>query len=384
MKILHLSFDIPDQYNPHKTVAVKNLIDSNVSNENFYISMNRSNNVFQVFEMNQSESSIELKFYGPPYGINLLNTLEKLYNNIKKEYYQISSFDIVHAHKLTYEGYMAYLIKKEYNIPYMVSLRFTDFKVLKIRKDYKKTFKKVLLESEKIFCIAPWMENELQITFGKGFYDIISDKIELLPNILNTENTLFENIHNNKYLTVFKISRKNLKRKNIFRTLDAIYKLNKGGYDIKLDIIGSGDGIPKLSKYIHRKGLSSTVNLIGNVPNDVMLETMKEYKAFILCSYPETFGLVYIEALLSGIPIINSKNAGIDGYFNDLNVSISTNYRDINAIANAIKDMEKNLAVYKNSVLKVQNSHYFELFSKDQVYKKYKNTLNSLKLDCEE
>lgn len=373
MKLIHLSFDIPDEFNSDKTVAIKKLIEASESlgNENFYYSLNRVNNKKHKTSIYKDDKHVTISKFGYPYGINLIKTLTMFYKEIVKNNENLNRYDIIHAHKLTYEGYIAYLISHKYNIPYVVSIRFTDFKIMKFRRDLIHIYKRVLLKSKKVFCVAPWMINELYRVFGADFINQIKEKIDILPNIIDSKSYECKVVNNNTFITVFKITNKNLKRKNIFRTLDAIKKINDKGRKIQLHIVGGGDGIEKLKKYIRRNNLTETVKLLGEIEHTQLMEQLREYKAFILCSYPETFGLVYIEALIKGLPIIYTKNAGIDGYFDEYLIGDKVNYRSVQSILDAILRVNDNINEYRNNVKIVQQDNILRMFSKEEVALRY-------------
>ena len=54
-------------------------------------------------------------------------------------------------------------------------------------------------------------------------------------------------------------------------------------------------------------------------------------------SFPETFGLVYVEAMSQGLPIIYTKGQGIDGYFEDGKVGYPVNTKDSNDIVKKLR-----------------------------------------------
>ena len=145
MKLIHLSFDIPDEFNSDKTVAIKKLIEASESlgNENFYYSLNRVNNKKHKTSIYKDDKHVTISKFGYPYGINLIKTLTMFYKEIVKNNENLNRYDIIHAHKLTYEGYIAYLISHKYNIPYVVSIRFTDFKIMKFRRDLIHIYKSI-------------------------------------------------------------------------------------------------------------------------------------------------------------------------------------------------------------------------------------------------
>jgi glycosyltransferase involved in cell wall biosynthesis len=59
------------------------------------------------------------------------------------------------------------------------------------------------------------------------------------------------------------------------------------------------------------------------MPKEKLLNNYRNSDIFIMPSYNETFGLVYIEAMSQGLPIIYTQNEGVDGYFKEGSVGYS-------------------------------------------------------------
>lgn len=111
------------------------------------------------------------------------------------------------------------------------------------------------------------------------------------------------------------------------------YLVNKCGYkDIGLWIIGDGD--IKYSKYLRNlvatEKLGRTVEFLGYVENPVPYIKLSD--AMIMCSRAEGFGIVTVEAMLMGRPVIGAASGATpelirDG-FNGL-LYETENYRDL-------------------------------------------------------
>lgn len=85
------------------------------------------------------------------------------------------------------------------------------------------------------------------------------------------------------------------------------------GKDYNYVIIGDGPEKEKLQTMINDRGITDKVHLIGKIPREQVLERLKVSDFFVLISKRETFGLVYLEAMLQGCIAIGSENGGIDG-----------------------------------------------------------------------
>ena len=75
-------------------------------------------------------------------------------------------------------------------------------------------------------------------------------------------------------------------------------------------------------------------------------------------SFHETFGLVYIEAMSQGLPIIYTKGEGIDGYFKEATVGYSVNPKDVK---NIVKKIEMIIHNY-NKISKIYHNIYTSVF----------------------
>lgn len=89
------------------------------------------------------------------------------------------------------------------------------------------------------------------------------------------------------------------------------------GTDYRYMIIGDGPEQPKLQTLIDERRITGQVELAGRLPREVVLENLKGADLFVLISKHETFGLVYLEAMLQGCIAIASKNGGVDGIIVD-------------------------------------------------------------------
>jgi glycosyltransferase involved in cell wall biosynthesis len=75
------------------------------------------------------------------------------------------------------------------------------------------------------------------------------------------------------------------------------------------------------------------------LPNAELLAALPRYRALLLPSLNETFGMVYVEALFAGLPILFTRGTGIDGYLDGLDVGHAVPPRDVDAIAAATLDL---------------------------------------------
>ncbi|HCJ07753.1 MAG TPA: glycosyl transferase family 1 [Lachnospiraceae bacterium] len=106
-----------------------------------------------------------------------------------------------------------------------------------------------------------------------------------------------------------------IKRKH----LDVVIKafLNTAGEKDTLTVVGGGPEEEPLRKLASELKAGERIIFTGRIPRDEVLKLMGEAQVFTLISHGETFGMVYIEAMLQGCLTIASKGGGFDGLIQD-------------------------------------------------------------------
>ncbi len=372
MIIGHITFDYPDEIDTKKTKAVLNLVNTQDPKSNYVFSLNRTNNIFADFTPIIKDNVVSMRIYGLPYGLGLSLWMymagRKIKKIIKKHQLHI---DLIHAHKVTFEGLIARQLLKKCSYPYIVTFRGdTDTKLFKYKYFSRFLFKKVLNEAERVIVLAPWTLNILAKFWRKD------NKSVLVPNIIKLRNNSKKNNKmTDTFVSVFHLNV--YKRKNIIRVIQAFNKLHQTYPQLKLDIIGGGDDTV-IRKFITSCKYPENFNLLGRMAHEKVLGSYSKYAGFILPSFPETFGMVFIEALNAGIPVIYAKNSGIDGYFENGQVGESVYHDDTENIAENILKVFENNEAYRNTVLKLKDNGRLNQFSTSAVGEKYAKLLNDV------
>jgi glycosyltransferase involved in cell wall biosynthesis len=100
--------------------------------------------------------------------------------------------------------------------------------------------------------------------------------------------------------------------KNVDVNLKALAQL-KDKIDWTYTIIGEGKERPNLEALVAKLGIEDRVRFMGAISHQEVIEEMKRSHFFVMVSFMETFGLVYLEALAAGNIVIGSRDEGIDG-----------------------------------------------------------------------
>lgn len=96
-------------------------------------------------------------------------------------------------------------------------------------------------------------------------------------------------------------------------TIHAVARLKESYPDITLTVVGDGPERKRLENLCSELGLDDTVRFLGRLPNPDTLEEMARAQLFVMPSYPEGLGIVYLEAMASGCVAIGTEGEGISG-----------------------------------------------------------------------
>ncbi|MBK4532503.1 glycosyltransferase, partial [Enterobacter cloacae] len=153
-----------------------------------------------------------------------------------------------------------------------------------------------------------------------------------------------------------------MQKKGFDRLILAFEKI-KGKYDIpfKLKVIGDGPDFTALKEMIETKGLESNIELLGELSKDEIAYHMSQSDVFILLSRVETFGVVVIEALASGLFCIATKSGGPEYIIkNDTLGELLENIDDVDYFSDAIAKilMSRNFRTNENLRKEFVKEHY--------------------------
>lgn len=115
-------------------------------------------------------------------------------------------------------------------------------------------------------------------------------------------------------------------------------------------IIGDGEYKEELQQLINNLNLQSNIHLIGKKNKKDIVALLQQSDLFILPSRSETFGVVYIEAMACGLPIIATDCGGPRDIVTESNGFLIPN-EDIDALSKTILYMVKNINKYDRKAI---------------------------------
>ena len=169
----------------------------------------------------------------------------------------------------------------------------------------------------------------------------------------------------NKTFTLFTLSNL-VKDKAVDFLLDSFSLAVKNDPCFFLYIGGSGPELSNLKSLSASLGLNNNVNFLGELNRSEVAKKMNEADVYIHPSDFETFGVVLIEAMSTGTPVITTNCGGPEEFINKNN-GIKVNKRDINGLSTAISEMKLNFSDYRSEDIR---NYVISHFSEEAVAKR--------------
>jgi hypothetical protein len=239
---------------------------------------------------------------------------KRMYWGIKKivaEIHKSFKFDIIHSHTALPDGYAGMFLAKKYKKPLIVTTHGQDFQqTIYKNKKCKKNIERVINFSKKTIVVS----NKLK-KIGEKELKIKPQKFAVIPNGINIKDIyLNKSILNKKYKNkkiILSVSNL-IKIKGIDYNLRAIAKVKEKHPKIIYLIIGDGPERNFLENLAKQLNIENLVKFLGLLPHKKTMEYFSVCDIFSLPSWNEGFGVVYLEAMASGKPIIACMDQGID------------------------------------------------------------------------
>ncbi len=216
--------------------------------------------------------------------------------------------DIIHAHTIFFGGIAANYISKKTEIPFVLTEHYTPF----ITGDIVN--KKDLSVAREIFQTA----KQTNVVSGKfrqdlaGKMDLPEDTFHVIHNMVNPlffQDNRRQKFARNSKLRLFTNSYL-LPRKNHELILNAFHLLLQEYPNAELVIGGDGPLKDELIRTVAALGMKDKVIFPGLLSREEVHEELNNCHIFLLSSKYETFGVVLIEALAVGRPVISTNSGG--------------------------------------------------------------------------
>lgn len=218
-------------------------------------------------------------------------------------------------------GFLAWILKKRFKLPYLVSLRGAD--VPGYSERFTGLYKIITPLIKKI-----WQEAASVIANSQGLKDLALQtnplqKIDIIPNGIDVQQfrpslynfgspTSKMEVQLPQSFTTFQILcvTRITPRKGVRYLIEAFSQLYKKYPNLNLQIVGEGDEKSGLEKIVKELEIEKQVNFVGLVPHEKLPAYYQSAGVYVLPSLNEGMSNSMLEALGAGLPLLATDTGG--------------------------------------------------------------------------
>lgn len=285
-----------------------------------------------------------------------------------------NKIDLIHAHWLIPQGWIACVLAKKFNIPFIVTSHGGDLFGLQ-GNTLTKLKRKVAQEAKAMTVVSQAMQGYLkQIDIQPKLLQVIPMGIDLqhhfIPNPLVTR-------QQNELLFVGRL----VPKKGLNYLLKALCILIKKQPQLCLKIAGFGPEESSLKEQVRQLNLENHVIFLGALTQDKLPELYQKATLFVAPFVradngdQEGLPVALMEAIGCGCPAIVGHVAGIEDLLGDDIKQIAVNPHHPQELASAIFDALQNPSITNERAMRIRQN-VVNLIDWESISKKYANILN--------
>ncbi|MGN0990041.1 MAG: glycosyltransferase family 4 protein [Candidatus Ventricola sp.] len=274
----------------------------------------------------------------------------------------LKSVSLIHAHTLFTDGWIARDLSRKHGIPYVVTLRYSDIEAIWTYEPHLRGMaRKILRDAKRVVFLSEAARGKVLARWlSKKDRALIEPKTAVVPNGLRPEwltGTARENPQ--VPLRVGFAGRMN-KRKRPLDALSAVHRASENGMPCVLRAVGEGKLMNDLVAGLHEGD-----RYLGVARGmDAMKRFYADVDVLLVPSSAETFGMVYLEAMSQGVPVLYTRGQGFDGQFPEGEVGYSVVCGDTAQQTQALADIKTDYAARSARCLEHAKDYAWPLIAK--------------------
>lgn len=224
--------------------------------------------------------------------------------NLKEFSAAVGKVDLIHAQICHKAGLIAYHLSEKYHIPYIITEQMSPFpfpQILTRAGILAPKYAAAYHHAHANVAISPDLMQKMN---GLGI-----PKVKVIPNLVDEDFFIPASDRPQMPFTFFTLCDMR-EQKNLPILFKAITKVVAQFPETKFRIGGGGEMFSKWKQLSESMGLSPYITWLGPLDRIQALKEFQRAHAFVLPSLHETLGVVFLESIACGVPVIATRCGG--------------------------------------------------------------------------
>jgi teichuronic acid biosynthesis glycosyltransferase TuaC len=251
---------------------------------------------------------------------------------------RIESADVLVAHSALLDGAVAHRLSHRYGVPYVVVVHGEDL-YRQLQEDSppgsRAIVSRVLSDAAAVVAVSNALAGRIKAALpGLERVRVVHNGVDgtLFTPADPGDSTTGGTGHRLRTLSAGHL----VARKGNDLVLRAIAALRGRSPEIDHTIAGDGPEMGRLRGLAAELGIADRVRFVGGYRHVDLPALMRECDLFVMPSWDEAFGVVYLEAMASGVPVVAASDGGASDIVTDGVDGRLVPPRDVAAIADAM------------------------------------------------
>jgi N-acetyl-alpha-D-glucosaminyl L-malate synthase BshA len=240
-------------------------------------------------------------FRYPPYDLSLATKMHDVA--------VLHNLQVLHVHYAIPHAVCAFLAQEMLlprKIATVTTLHGTDITLVGVLPSFNRVTQFSIDHSDGVTAVSQWLKQKTLESFP------ISKEITVIPNFVDT--TVFRPDGRKSRCRLAPAGEKVVMHISNFRPVKnveaviRVFAALRKGYPCRLALVGEGPEQARAEQLAAKLGVASFVTFLGN--QEFIEELLPSADLFLLPSHHESFGLVALEAMSAGVPVIATSEGG--------------------------------------------------------------------------
>jgi glycosyltransferase involved in cell wall biosynthesis len=284
--------------------------------------------------------------------------------------------DIILAHSSIWAGYAASKVAATCGIPYIITEHRSRFTGLTaeaknlIRDTYRPYLEKAFRGASRIVTVSDALQDSIRR------FSPVDKEILTIPNLVDTDFFVLPARRQRDPLVILSIGRLE-HEKGMDLVIRAYGRLVGDVPGTSLRIVGTGPLETRLRKMASEVNGAENIHFLGKLSPGQLLEELHRAKILAVASRFEAFGVVFIEAMSTGLPVLAARSGGPETFVTEM-AGRMVESESVEAVYEGLKHIYLHYEEYDPVLIR---KYVEDHFSREAVMRKYTGLIRELCYD---